>query len=529
MTRRRSMTARLGAAVLAMVAAIAGMGNLSSSTWAQESEHSGGSLDLSGRHSAGWQKALQLKGPPVAPKFPKIGKDVSREVLPNGLVVYLEEDHRLPLIDAIALVRTGKFYETAEELGTASLTGEVMRTGGTKNLPPEKLDERLDFIAAELNVAMENEDCRISLNVPRKDMLEGLGILADVIRNPRFEESRLELAKRQTIFALRSSNDSPGSISQREFSRLMYTAAHPSGRTPTVERVGAIKRDDLVAFHAKFFHPNEMMIGLTGDFEKAEMLEEIKKLFGDWPKSEVALPPLPKANTQPRPGIYYVEKAVSQSTLRIAHWGTNRDNPDRFAIDLMNDILGGSDFSSRITQRVRNDEGLAYTAVTAFPTSQRDNSFFLAFAQTKTESTVKAIDSIIDEVRKMTTTKVTKNEFDTAKEMFLYSYVFRYAEPARALGALMRLEYDGLPQDYLEKEFAGYQAVSAEDIERIAKKYLHPDQLTIFIVGDYPKFSQALAQDLSKYGPAHQIQPLEFKDGGMPAGARTRSGGRTGE
>jgi predicted Zn-dependent peptidase len=350
-----------------------------------------------------------------------------------------------------------------------------------------------------------------------------------VIRNPRFDESRLELAKRQTIFGLRSSNDSPGSISRREFSRLMYTEAHPTGRTPTVERIRAIKRDDLVAFHAKFFHPNEMMIGLTGDFDKTEMLQELKKLFGDWPKSEVSLPPLPKVVTEPRPGIYYVEKAVSQSTLRIAHWGTNRDNPDRFAIDLMNDILGGSDFSSRITQRVRNDEGLAYTAVTAFPTGQRDNSFFLAFAQTKTESTVKAIDSIIDEVRKMTASKVSKNEFDTAKEMFLYSYVFRFAEPGRALGALMRLEYDGLPQDYLEKEFTGYQAVSAEDIERVAKKYLHPEQLTVFIVGDFPKFSQALAQDLNKYGQPHQIQPLEFKDGDAPAGGRTGGGGRTGE
>jgi predicted Zn-dependent peptidase len=523
------MMKKLGAAVLAISGAIGGAGFFSSATWAQESEHAGAALDLSNRHSTGWQKALQLKGPPVAPKFPKLGKDVSREVLPNGLVVYLQEDHRLPLIDAIALVRTGKFYETADELGTASLTGEIMRTGGTKNLTPEKLDERLDYIAAELNVGMEDEQCRISLNVPRKDMHEGLGILADVIRNPRFDESRLELAKRQTIFALRSSNDTPGSISRREFSRLMYTAAHPSGRTPTVERIRSIVRDDLVRFHAKYFHPNEMMIGLTGDFDKTEMLEELEHLFGDWPKAEVVLPPLPKADTQPKPGIYYVEKAVSQSTLRIGHWGTNRDNPDRFAIDLMNDILGGSDFSSRVTQRVRNDEGLAYTVVTVFPTEQRDNSFFLAFAQTKTESTVKAIDSIIDEVRKMIASKVSKNEFDTAKEMFLYSYVFRYAEPARVLGALMRLEYDGLPQDYLEKQFAGYQAVSAEDIERVAKKYLHPDQLTIFIVGDYPKFSQALAQDLGKYGPPHQIQPLEFKDGEAPAGARTRGGGRIGE
>lgn len=481
---------------------------------AQEIDGLGGAAPERGnRHSLGWEKALRLKGAPVAPKFPKIGKEVERVVLDNGMIVYIQEDHRLPLLDAIVLVRTGTYYESAEELGTARLVGELLRSGGTKNLSPEKLDERLDFIAAELSAGMDSEQCRISLDVPKKDAEEGLSILADMMRNPLFDESRLELAKRQAIFALRSSNDTPGTILRREFNRLLYTTAHPAGRTATVERIRQISREDLIRFHQKYFHPNEVMIGLTGDFNKAEMLQKVRQFWGDWPKAEVNLPPLPKANTQPQPGIYYVEKQVNQSSLRIGHWGTNRDNPDRFAIDLMNNILGGSDFSSRITERVRNDEGLAYGVGTAFPTSQRDTSFFLAAADTKTESTVKAIDSILDVIRKMASTKVSQNEFQTAKEMFLYSYVFRFAEPAQSLGALMRLEYEKLPADYLEKEFAGYQAVSTEDIERVARKYIHPDQLTIFIVGDSPKFSQ----DLAKLGQLHQIQPLDFSEGGRGA------------
>jgi zinc protease len=486
----------------------------------QESEHAPVVADLGGRHSLGWDKALKLKAPPVAPKFPKVGKEVERVVLPNGLIVYVQEDHRLPLIDAIALVRTGRYYETPEELGTASLMGGLLRTGGTKNIPPDKLDERLDFIAAQLSVFMEEEQCRIGLNVPKKDAHEGLEILADVLRNPRFDESRLELVKRQTIFGLRSSNDSPAPLIRREFSRLMFTNAHPAGRTPSVERIQQIKREDLIRFHQKFFHPNQVMIGLTGDFNKAEMLQNVEQLFGDWPQADVQLPPLPHANPQPKPGIYYVEKPLNQSSVRLGEWGTNRSNPDRFAIDLMNNILGGSDFSSRLMQRVRNDEGLAYDVASAFPTSQRDTSFFLAVAQTKTESTVKTIDSILDVIRKMTSTKVSSDEFETAKEMFLYSYVFRYADPARALAALMRVEYEGLPQDYLEKEFAGYQAVTPEEIERVARKYLHPDQLTIFIVGDYPKFSKDLAQDLGTYGPPQKVQPLEFSDGNPAANRR---------
>jgi len=126
------------------------------------------------------------------------------------------------------------------------------------------------------------------------------------------------------------------------------------------------------------------------------------------------------------------------------------------------------------------------------------------------------VDSILDVIRKMTSSKVSQNEFQTAKEMFLYSYVFRYSDPARSLAALMRLEYEQLPSDYLEKEFAGYQAATSEDIERVAQRYLHPDQLTIFIVGDYPQF----AQELSKLGQPHQIQPLEFNDGGGRGPAR---------
>lgn len=481
---------------------------------AQEGER--GTAGRGDRHSAGWQRVLRLKGTPVPPKFPKVGKEIERVVLENGLVVYLLEDHRLPLLDAVVLVRTGTFYEPAEEIGTASLAGQLLQTGGTKTFPPEKLEERLDFIAANLSVSMRGEECSLSLNVPQKDAGEGLEILADVLRHPLFEESRLELAKRQTIFSLRASNDTPGQILRREFSRLLYTESHPSGRTPTVAQISQIGREDLVRFHQNYFHPNQMMLGLTGDFNKTEMLAKVRELFGDWPQADAGLPPLPKVNPQPKPGVFYVPKAVNQSSIRLGHWGTNRDNPDRFALDLMNEILGGSSFSSRMGERVRNDEGLAYSVGTGFATSQRDVGLFLAAADTKTESTVRAMESMLDVIQKMRTEEVSKNEFDTAQEVFLYSYVFRFAEPARSLAALMRLEYEDLPADYLEKEFAGYQAVTPQDIARVARQYLQPEQLTLFIVGDYPKF----AQDVVRLGQPREIQPLRFDAERGPTEAR---------
>lgn len=485
---------------------------------AASSQEPRGAVPASDKHSAGWEKAMALKGAPLPPKFPKLGSDIERVVLPNGMVLYLQEDHRLPLLNVVTFVRTGTYYESADKIGRAGLVDEVLRTGGTKNYPPEQLEERLDFISADLGVSMQPEECMVTLNVPQKDADEGLRILADVLRNPLFEESRVELAKQQTTFQLRRSNDNPAPMMRREFNRLMFTEAHPSGRTPTLEQIAKLGRDDLVQFHDEYFHPNQIMMGLTGDFKKAEMLEKIKGLFGDWARAEVNLPPLPKVNPQAKPGVYYIPRELNQSTIRLGHWGTNRDNPDRFAIDLMDSILGGSDFSSRLVKRVRNDEGLAYDVGSAFPTQQRDISFFLVVAQTKTESTVQAVDSILEEVRRMASTRVSKDEFDTAKEMFLYSYVFRFAEPGRSMSALMNLEYDGLPADYLEKEFAGYQAVTSEDIARVAKQYLHTDQLTMFVVGNFPKFAEGLA----KYGQAHEVTPLQFGNGN----ARGRGGAR---
>lgn len=458
------------------------------------------------RHSEGWQRAMKLKGPPLPPKFPAVGKEIERVVLENGLIVYLQEDHRLPLFDAVALVRTGSYYESPEELRTAALVGEMLRRGGTKNYGPDQLEERLDFLVANLNVSMQQEECSVSINLLQKDAAEGLKILADVLRYPAFDAERLELAKRQTIFNLRSSNDSPGPILRREFARLLYTEAHPAGRTPTFQRIQQMERGVLETFHKKFFHPNQIMLGLTGDFNKSEMIKLIREIFGDWPRAEVSLPPLPRVNPQPKPGVYYVSKPVNQSHFWLGHWGTNRDNPDRFAIDLMNDILGGGSLTSRLGERVRNDEGLAYSVGSSFVTSLRDINFFVAAAQTKTESTVQAIQSTLDEIRRMMTGKLSKNEFDTAKEMFLYGQVFRFTEPSRSLGAVMNLEFDGLPADHLQKEFAGYAAVTAADIERVAKQYLKPDQLTIFIVGDFPK----IAEQAAALGPAHEIQPFQF-------------------
>jgi predicted Zn-dependent peptidase len=293
----------------------------------------------------------------------------------------------------------------------------------------------------------------------------------------------------------------------------------------------SIDRDKIVAQHHKAYRPDHAYLTVTGDFDSKAMLARLRMLFGAWEKSGETLPPLPAVKATPRPGIYVVDRDLEQSNIVLAHWGVDRTNPDRFAIDLMNDILGGGSFSSRVTERVRSDEGLAYSAGTSYGTSDREIGLFRASVQTKTESTVKAVGLLLDEIDKMRKGAVSDNEFDTVREAILYSYVFRFDDAEQNVGRLMGLEIDGLPADWFEKEFAGYQAVTKEDVEKAARKYLHPDQLTIFIVGKLDAFRTELAE----LGEIHEIQLEEFemprgafgpdREGGGPPGR----GGRRGE
>jgi predicted Zn-dependent peptidase len=236
------------------------------------------------------------------------------------------------------------------------------------------------------------------------------------------------------------------------------------------------------------------------------MLARIQGLFGGWKRSGEPPPPLPAAKPVPRPGTYVVDRDLNQSNLAIGHWGTDRSNPDRFAIHLMNAVLGGGSFSSRITERVRSDEGLAYSARSQYATSDREVGLFLATAQTRTETTVKAIRSIVEEIGKMRASGISENEFRTAKESLLHSYLFRFEDPVENVIRLLRLEIDGLPADYYETEFRGYQAVERADLERAAAKYLRPKDLTLFVVGKLSAFRS----DLSALGEVHPIALQEF-------------------
>jgi len=253
----------------------------------------------------------------------------ARHVLENGMVVYLLEDHELPLVSLSATMRTGGWLEPQDKIGLAGLTGSLMRTGGGGGLTAEKIDEELEQFAIDINMGMGRQSGIASLDVLSKDLARGMRIFAGLLRQPAFEPERVELAKLQAIEAIRRRQDNPGSIVSREFLKQLYGPEHPSARESTIESVKRITRDDLAAFHQRTVHPNGIILGVTGDFKTNEMLALLRGTFGDWQKGDV--PELKIAEVSEltgRSNVRFVSKETSQTHLRVGHLSIKEQDAD---------------------------------------------------------------------------------------------------------------------------------------------------------------------------------------------------------
>lgn len=418
---------------------------------------------------------------------------VERLALENGMIIYLLEDHDLPLFHVTARIRTGAVYEPPEKAGLASLAGYVMRSGGTVSTPADKMNEELEFMAASVETSIDRESGSASLSVLKKDIDKGLKIFADVIRNPAFPEDKIKMRKDEVIESIRRENDNPSQIAHREFRRILYDSKHPYSRKVdgTLETIGKISRDDVVSFHRKYFHPNNIILGISGDFQKDEIIRKLNALFTGWNKEDVRFPEVPKVENRFEKSVYYVYKDINQANVMMGHLGIQRKSPDYFPVMVMNFILGGGSFTARIPGRIRSDEGLAYSAHSAFQTA-RDLGIFFVACQTKLESTNRAISIALEELEKIRKAPVDYEELAQAKETFMNQFIFRFTTSASIVAQKIDIEYEGLPLNYLETYLENVQAVTQEDIQRVARKYLHPDKIKILVVGDREKFDKPL-------------------------------------
>lgn len=454
------------------------------------------------RHSPGAEVVERLRFSPLQITVPRVGREVERRVLPNGIILYLAEDRSLPLLDAYAVFRAGSLYEPTARPGAAQLTASQLRNGGTTRLPFSALDEELEVMGASIEASISAEMISLRLSSLAKDQDRALSLLAEVIRHPAFGAEPLQTSKGRLVEDLRRLPDNPPRLLAREFTRTMYTEAHPLGRPLTPGQVVAIQPEDLQAYHRRFFHPNNMLLAVVGDFRAEEMAAKVQALFADWPPADsLDLPALPKVRPRFERGVYILPKSLSQASLVLGHFGIDRFNPDRYAIELMDFILGGSGFTSRIMERVRTEEGLAYSVATTFPTTSRDVSLFRATLQTKNENVPRAVAAILEEMERIQRDPVVPEELERAKEAIINSFVFRFSSRFGTLVQLLTLEFDGYPQDYLDTLLDRYRAVTIADIQRVAREYLHPDTTTIFVVGDATKFESGM----TAFGPVHVV------------------------
>jgi predicted Zn-dependent peptidase len=447
--------------------------------------------------------------PPVLPAFPPLEfhpPKPERFVLSNGLVVFLLEDHELPLIKVNLRVRAGSIYDPADKVGLSGVFGPTMALGGSLNYTPEQIQRVLDTTASSLSFSVGTEEGAGSLSCSTTDFNTIFPIFSDLLMNPRFDNHFFAVEKDKALEALRRMNDEPEEIARREFRILAYGKAHPYARVPTPDTIGAIKRKDLMDLHARYFKPNATWLAVSGDFRSAEMKATLEKSLGAWPQGELSYPPVPAVTSVSQRQVAYVQKPLDQSQIRIGHLGLKRHNPDHFAWEVFNELWGGNS-ASILFREVRTQLGLAYAVGSTF-SEPRDRGLIVAVCQTRGPETTQAIRSILDVTQQARQASFTAEEIDKAKESIRNRFIENFTSSQQITEQAMELEYNGFPKDYLDTYTAKIAQVSGADLKRVAQTYLRPDQAIILVVGDLSTFNQPL----SVIGPPRALHIPDYSE-----------------
>ncbi len=412
-----------------------------------------------------------------------------RTELSNGIVVYIAEDHEIPWFNASLMVRTGPFLEPEDKLGVERMTQTIMRSGGTTSMTGEEINERMDFLAGSVSAT--------SLSIHMRHLDEGLKIWMDILNNPAFPEDKLRREKDSAINRIRNRNKNVSSVGSRTFNELVYGEDSPITAQQTESMVNGIVRDDLINRHKKYWGANNAILIVSGDFNKFDMLKKLEETFGKWENAEKAVPEIPEVKQAAKAGVYMIQPEVipNQGVIRIGNLGLMQDNPDYPAVDLMNYILGGGSFSSRITKIVRSDHGLAYSTGSRFSGGILYPGTFAASCQTKNSTVVFASQLMLNEIEKIRNEPVSEDDLKFAKTARINSFPSQFSSISRILRNFANLEFTGRPMDYYDTYLENYEKVTVEDIQRIAKKYLQPENMVIMVSGNIEE-CRAGADDL---------------------------------
>jgi zinc protease len=431
-----------------------------------------------------------------------------REVLDNGLVVYLMEDHRLPLVTGTALIRVGDRWEPGTKTGLAEITGTLLRTGGTVNHSVHQINEFLEQRAASIETSIDNTQGSASFNALKEDLDPVLDLFAEILQHPAFAPERFALVQQQMRGDIARRNDDPKDIAGREFNKLIYGAQSPYARMVEYATLDAITRQDVVDFYQQYVHPNRIILGIVGDFDTQTLLTRLQQVLGRWQSNPQApLPPLPTVSPAHTGGVFVVNQPqMTQTDVRIGHLGGTFKSPDYPALSVLNEVLNG--FGGRLYNEVRSRLGLAYSVYSYWASRYDYPGLFIAGGQTRTEATVPFIKAIRQEIDRLRQTPIQPEELQYAKNVVLNSFVFSFQTPAQTLSRLMRYEYYGYPQDFLFQYRDKVEAVTVNDIYRVAKTYLQPDQFVTLAVGNLGTALQPNS-DLARLSPQGKVEVVD--------------------
>ncbi len=428
------------------------------------------------------------------PPLPELSlPSYERYQLKNGMVVYLIEDHQLPLIKGSALIKTGARLESAEKVGLAGITGRMMRLGGTSQHSPNEINEILEQRAARIEVGIGTTSGSAGFNTLSQDIETVFKIFSEILQQPRFDPQQLMLVKTQTQGQIARRNDDPNDIASRELSKLIYGNQSPYARTIEYSTLDNIAREDLIDFYQTYVTPEKIILGLVGDFDPKTMKGLIEETLGQWqPKTSTPGINVPSASQKQSQGVFFVDQPqLNQSSVLVGHLGGKLDNPDYPALTVINGLFNG--FGGRLSNNLRSRQGLAYSVYGFWSAAYDYPGTFVAGGQTASENTVKFITSLREEIQKVQNTAITTDELDYAKESILNSFVFKFENPSQTLSRLLTYEYYGYPNDFIFDYQKGVKETSVEDVQRVAKQYLKPENLVTLVVGNKQEIKPPLS------------------------------------
>ncbi|MDJ0845999.1 M16 family metallopeptidase [Crocosphaera sp.] len=429
------------------------------------------------------------------PPLPDISlPEYERYELNNGMVIYLMEDHQLPLVKGNALIKTGARLEPSEKVGLASMTGTLMRLGGTQQHSANDINERLEQRAARVEVSMGTSSGSAGFNTLTEDLETVFSLFSEILQEPAFAPQPLTLIKTQKQGQIARRNDDPGDIASRELRKLIYGDDSPYGRITEYATIDNITRDDIVAFYEKYVQPDNIILGVVGDFDPKAMKSLIDNTLGKW-QPETLDPELniPSATQKQSQGVFFVNQPqLNQSNVLLGHLGGKFNSPDYPALAVVNGLLNG--FGGRLYNNLRSRQGLAYSVYGYWSAGYDYPGMFIAGGQTASQTTVQFISSILEEIKRIQTTSIASNELDYAKESILNSFVFKFENPGQTLSRLMTYEYYGYPQDFIFDYQKGVKATTIEEVQRVAQDYLKPENIVTLVVGNEQEINPPLSQ-----------------------------------